>query len=273
MSAQSRITVFRGWDCPGNYVWPPFVTKIELRLRITGVSYRAASGSTQVAPRGKIPYISLDGSDPVSDSTLIVDKLTEEGVVPDINAALTPAQRAHDLALRAMLEDKLYFYHSYERWLTDDNVYTMRDHVLNAAPYPVRVVVGLLIHRGVKQALHGQGTSRLSPEEIAAFRLQIWKAFEALLVEAKRKQGAGDAPFWVLGGESPSEADMLLFAFTASVLVCTACVTLMQEHRGNSADLFDGAPDSQKVVRGLPAIMEYAHRIHGRYFPDYKRWA
>lgn len=32
------------------------------------------------------------------------------------------------------------------------------------------------------------------------------------------------------------------------------------------------APDSQKVVKGLPTVVEYAERIHDRYFPDYKRW-
>lgn len=111
MSTPSKIVLFRGWDDPGNYVWSPFVTKVELRLRVAGVAYQAASGSTQAAPRGKIPYLTLEGSQPISDSTLIVDKLVKESVVADINAAFTPAQRAHDLALRAMLEDKLYFYH------------------------------------------------------------------------------------------------------------------------------------------------------------------
>ncbi|KAK7721557.1 hypothetical protein SLS57_005237 [Botryosphaeria dothidea] len=222
MSSPSKIVLFRGWDDPGNYVWSPFVTKVELRLRVAGVAYQAASGSTQAAPRGKIPYLTLEGSQPVSDSTLIVDKLVEEGVIADINAAFTRAQRAHDLALRAMLEDKLYFYHSYERWLKDDNFYNMRDHILRTVPYPVRIIVGLLIHRGIKQTLHGQGTGRMSPEEIAAFRLQIWESFDALLQNAKRKQDDRDAPFWVVGGSSPSEADMVLFAFITSVLVCTA---------------------------------------------------
>lgn len=31
-------------------------------------------------------------------------------------------------------------------------------------------------------------------------------------------------------------------------------------------------PDSQKVVRGFPVVVEYATRIQERYFPDYERW-
>ena len=29
------------------------------------------------------------------------------------------------------------------------------------------------------------------------------------------------------------------------------------------------APETQKIVRSLPSVMDYAQRIHNRYFPDY----
>jgi len=32
------------------------------------------------------------------------------------------------------------------------------------------------------------------------------------------------------------------------------------------------APDSQRVIRGLPLLLDYAQRIHDRYFPDYIGW-
>ncbi|KAL0261091.1 hypothetical protein SLS55_004787 [Diplodia seriata] len=223
MSASPCITLCRGWDDPGNYVWSPFVTKVELRLRAAGAEYKAASGSVKSAPRGKIPYLTINETESLSDSTLIIENLTSTGVLPDINATLSPAQRTHDRALCALLEDKLYFYHSFERWI--QNYYLMRDHVLCALPYPVRVIVGLLIHRGVKNHLHGQGTGRFTAEEIAAFRRQIWEGFDDLLREAKRKHsGAADGgkPFWAMGGDGPTEADMVLFGFIVSVLICTA---------------------------------------------------
>jgi len=34
----------------------------------------------------------------------------EEGRLEDLNAKLSPTERAMDLAIRALLEDKLYFY-------------------------------------------------------------------------------------------------------------------------------------------------------------------
>jgi hypothetical protein len=31
-------------------------------------------------------------------------------------------------------------------------------------------------------------------------------------------------------------------------------------------------PDTRKVVKGFPVVVEYARRIQERYFPDYEMW-
>jgi hypothetical protein len=104
----------------------------------------------------------------------------------------------------------------------------MRSKVLSALPYPIQVAVGLLAYRNVSATLYGQGTGRFSTAEISSFRHHIWVNIDALLDDARRKQtetGAGDAMFWVLGGNGPSEADTTLFGFIATALVCTAYVS------------------------------------------------
>jgi hypothetical protein len=74
-------------------------------------------GSPFTAPRGKLPYIELQDGDSTAvptklgDTTLITRRLVEDGHLEDLNARLTPAERARDLALRALLEDRLYFFH------------------------------------------------------------------------------------------------------------------------------------------------------------------
>jgi glutathione S-transferase len=104
------LTLYRGWLEPGKHVWSPFVIKLEARLRFAGVSYTTECGSTRTAPKGKIPYLECeDGT--LGDSTLITKQLVDWGRLPDLNATLSPADKAHDHALRALLEDKLYFYH------------------------------------------------------------------------------------------------------------------------------------------------------------------
>ncbi|KAK9780082.1 putative Glutathione S-transferase [Seiridium cardinale] len=266
---QPSITIFRGWKDFGRHVWSPFVIKLEARLRFAGVKYRVDVGSPKTAPKGKIPYVECsslpvaaagagpEGKVQLSDSTLIIKALSEWDVTPDINAALSPAGRAKDMALRALLEDKLYFYHTWERWVL--NYYTMRNHVFQALPYPVRILVGMLVYRSTVATLHGQGTGRYSAEEIAGFRQEIWESVNDLLVESRTKSTSDSAgsqePFWVFGGEKPTEADATLFGFIVSVLVSTA------------------GPDSQKVVRSFPVVLDYARRIQDKYFPDYESWS
>jgi hypothetical protein len=102
----------------------------------------------------------------------------------------------------------------------------MRSYVLKALPYPMQVVLGYIIHRNTVKNLHGQGTGRFTDEEIAEFREEIWRNIDNLLKLSKSKLGAKqkDVPFWLLGGSDPSEADMTLFGFIVSVLICTAYV-------------------------------------------------
>ncbi|KAK8013819.1 hypothetical protein PG990_007115 [Apiospora arundinis] len=234
------ITVHRGWKDTGKHVWSPFVIKLEARLRFGHVAYRTAGGSPKTAPRGKIPYVEFSPSsslsqlqqvanagddDAMGDSGLITKALTERGILPDLNARLSKEDRAKDLAIRAMLEDRLCFYHAWERWI--NNYYTMRDHIFSAMPYPVRVVVGLLAFRGISATLHGQGTGRFTAEEIAAFRLEIWEAVDALLTASRdqaraRGKANSEDPFWVLGGQDATDADATVFGFVVSVLICTA---------------------------------------------------
>lgn len=32
------------------------------------------------------------------------------------------------------------------------------------------------------------------------------------------------------------------------------------------------APETQKIIRSFPSIMEYADKIHNHYFPNYEHW-
>lgn len=230
--SQPEITLCRGF--PGSSAFTPsqFVSKLEARLRFAGISYENSSDGPLRAPRGKIPFVRLTetnssgqpSGDPITlgDSTLIAEYLVEKGLADDLSAQLSTALKAQDLAIRCMLEERLYWFESYERFV--ENYYTTRSMILWWLPYPAQILVGLLAFRKMSSALDGQGTSRYTPEEIHAFRLEIWQSLDALLAESKTKR-ADEEPFWVLGGTSPTEADTTLFGFIASALMCPAYVT------------------------------------------------
>ena len=112
----AEITVFRGWLNRGQYVWSPFVTKLEARLRFGGIKYTIEAGSPRTALKGKIPYVEYrqhSGAPALymGDSALIARAFTEEGLLGDLGAALSPEKKALDMSVRALLEDKLVFYH------------------------------------------------------------------------------------------------------------------------------------------------------------------
>jgi hypothetical protein len=104
----------------------------------------------------------------------------------------------------------------------------MRPHVLGALPYPAQVIIGLLAYRKMKATLYGQGVMRYTDSEIASFRREIWESINTLLVSSKTSKRDDGKPFWVCGGEGPSEADATVFGFVVAVLVCDAYVMSLQ---------------------------------------------
>ncbi|POS75703.1 hypothetical protein DHEL01_v205899 [Diaporthe helianthi] len=269
MSPITELKAHRGWPGHGTHVWSPFVVKLEARLRFAGVPYTTGAGGPRGAPKGKIPYVEFQRPqaggggvvEQMGDSTLIAGHFVDEGILPDLNGRLSAEDRARDLATRALMEEKLCFYHTRERWL--DHYYIMRDHALSSIPWPIRVVVGQIVYRSHKAMLYGQGTLRLSDEEVRAAKTEIWDTINGVLTSVRSAQAArspGETaskkrPFWFLGGDEPTEVDTSLFGMIVSVLLATSA-----------------GPESQGIVKGYPVVVEYAERIHMTYFPDYEKW-
>ncbi|KAK0631151.1 glutathione S-transferase [Bombardia bombarda] len=260
-----NLTVYRGLAGTNRYIWSAFVTKLETRLRLAGVSYRTEAGSMSQAPRGKVPYVGYDGQGGdglMGDSTMIIKKFVKEGVLPDLNERLTAREKAVDLAIRAVCEDKLSFYLTKERWI--DNFYAMRPVALGSLPYFMQLVIGNFAYSKVVRTLYGQGTGRLLPDEVHELKLEVWENLNALLAESRNAcitstvtEGGGwdrDKPFWVLGRDEPTEADATVYGFIVSSLLC------------------DAGPDTRKMVQGFPILVDYATRVHNKYFSDYPMW-
>ncbi|KAJ5649415.1 uncharacterized protein N7484_003138 [Penicillium longicatenatum] len=254
LKSTNTVTVFRGQTEPGCYVWSPFVTKLEARLRFGKIAYRTEAGSVPNAPKGKVPYISIeddDGTTLLSDSGLITKEFIKSGKLEDLNRNLSSTQKLHDIALQALLEDKLYFYGTHEKWC--QNYYAMRDKVLGTLPWPVRVIVGNMVYNKNVRNMMGQGTGKFSEQEIAAFRIEIWDMLNATISESHAQHRGKEGPFWVWGGDAPTEADAVVYGFVVSGLTCGPA-----------------APITKGIIKGHPALVEYARRIHDTFFPDYE---
>lgn len=88
----------------------------------------------------------------------------------------------------------------------------MRDQgPLHTIPYLPRLLIGQIAYGKVMRTLHGQGTGRYSPAEIAALKLETWTALDALVENG-----------WVLGRKGPTDVDACLFGFLAASLTALA---------------------------------------------------
>ncbi|HTJ46296.1 MAG TPA: glutathione S-transferase family protein [Kofleriaceae bacterium] len=190
----------RPWGTPN---LSPFCTKLETYLRMAEVPYEAVPADFRKAPKGKIPFVALDG-ELLGDSQLIIEELEQRLGDRALDAGLPPRDHATARLLRRTLEEAYYFVGMYFRWQTDDGYAVLAPEFKRVLPAPFRIAMPM-IRRGTKKQLHKQGTGRHTREEVAAMGERDLAAFSELL---------GDRPF--LFGDRPRTVDATLYAFMES---------------------------------------------------------
>jgi glutathione S-transferase len=182
----------------------PFCTKVETYLRASKTPHTLGPANMPRAPRGKIPYIELDGTI-LTDSQLIIEELERRSQTP-LDAGLTDHQLALARMVRRTLEEGTYFIGVRMRWTEDDAWPLVSAELKHMVPAALRLALPL-IRRRVKKMLHGQGTGRRSRDEAVTLLSADWDAIARLL---------GDQPF--LLGDSMRTVDCSVFAFLDGTL-------------------------------------------------------
>ena len=97
----------------------PFCLKVEMALTHIGIEYQIVEEKDpRNSPKGKLPYIVLDGES-IADSEIILEHLdkTHNGV---LYGSLTDAEYAQGYAFTRLAEDHLYWLLVASRWLDDE---------------------------------------------------------------------------------------------------------------------------------------------------------
>jgi glutathione S-transferase len=192
----------RAWGTPN---LSPFCVKLETYLRMAEIPYKLAPMSRSQAPKGKIPYVQIDGKF-MGDSHLIIQelerRLASEGK-PTVDSGLSARDVAIARFARRALEEGFYFIGLYTRWRVDEGYAATRDEFKKFVPGFVLP----LVRRDILKKLHHQGTGRHTLEEVTAMGAADLEATAELL---------GDRPF--LLGDRPRTVDCTVYAFLEAIL-------------------------------------------------------
>lgn len=188
----------------------PFCLKLETWLRLAGIDYEVVSGNPRKAPKGKLPYVELDGR-VLADSRFILEALTKRYSVT-LDDAIEPADRAVAVAFRTMVEEGLYFAVVYFRWVDDAGWAVFGPAVERAMteagiPRVVRGQIARMARRAVVKSLQTHGVGHHSADEVEAIAVDQLRALEEWL--GRRSYCLGDAP---------TSFDASLYAMVASAL-------------------------------------------------------
>ncbi|MCB1510360.1 MAG: glutathione S-transferase family protein [Hyphomicrobiaceae bacterium] len=216
----------------------PFVTKVELLLKIAGLPYQTDTGGFGKAPKGKLPYIRDTDGTVVADSTLIRRHIEERYGV-DFDAGLSAEQKAIALAFQRLCENHLYFAVVHARWMDDAAFERGPAQFFAAMPLPLRLVLPPLVRRQVRRDLKGQGIGRHSDAEIAAMASADLAALSTQL---------GDNPYFL--GSQISGIDAVVFPFVAGTL----------------SPLFPSA--IRDAATSHDNLVSYSARMMAEWFPD-----
>lgn len=214
----------------------PFCIKLETYLRFTQTAYTTASANMMKAPKGKVPYVQIDGNF-MADSQLIIEHIESTRETP-LNQGLSEAQQAIGHMVQRTLDEAFYFIGMYLRWIPDDSFASVSSEFKKFLPKGVSFMLRFIRSR-TRKALFLQGTGRHTDDEIQNKGAADMVALARIL---------GTKPY--LLRDSPTTYDTSVYAFLEAVL---------------------GFPHDSKVKRTAVEntnLVEYRDRIRETWWKD-----
>lgn len=228
----------RIWNLPNA---SPFCMKVETYLRMTGLAYEIKPiNNPQCAPKGKLPYIQMDGIN-YPDSELIIDELKIR-YGNTLDQHLTKEQLALSLFIDHVFCEQLYWIAVYLRWKNDAGWAHVKPGYFAQLPTIPKLFVPSIVRRKMIKALDYQGTGRHSLDEVIYLGSKSIDALVEIL---------GNNPYF-LGGK-PTSVDATAFAFIANLLMSPIDDGLKQHALKNNA------------------ITAYCHRMWDEFYPDFEK--
>jgi glutathione S-transferase len=226
-----------------------YCQKLETFFRICDFKdYEVKFTSPPKAPKGKLPYIVVDNK-PVADSHFIIRYLIQNGKMRDLDAGLTPVQRAESRAWQAYAEELVYPAVGWTRFGYPENYAKLKEVAVGKAPWFVRTLVFPLIGKKVRKSLVGHGVGRHSREEVDG----LIEEFANHLAERLLSPTSAGGGFF--HGSEPTIIDCAIYGFLV-----------------NGLRMKDSNPGFTKAILAHEVLREYVARGTKLWFPEYKNF-
>ena len=215
-----------------------YVTKCEVQLKMAGLPYTGVPATPMEAPKGQIPWIE-QGDRVVADSTFI-RAFIEEAHGIDLDAGLTPVERAQAWAIERMVENQLSWCSAWFRYKDGRNFEKGPGRWFDALPAEQRDAMLNYLRTAVDTNLKAVGVGRHAPDEIVMLGVKSLSALSVIL---------GDKPF--LFGDRPTGTDATVFAILANILTPFFDCPLRRE------------------AEGYANLVAYVDRMMARFYPEF----
>ena len=161
----------------------PFVVKVDLFLRITGLEYKSVNdfGHIKQSPKHKLPFIDDRGLK-VGDSSEILQYLTNNYNLT-LDDFLSVQEKAQAALYSRALDESLYWCIVFSRWVKDDTWPIISQTFFAKMPAPIKWFLPNVIRKDVKKTLYRQGFGRHSEQELLLIADKHFSALSILLAD------------------------------------------------------------------------------------------
>jgi glutathione S-transferase len=216
----------------------PFCIKLETWLRLAEIPYRMVPcPDPRKGPKDKIPFVTI-GGETIGDSEFIIAALSERYGV-DLDKGLSAPDRAVATAFTRMLEEHLYWAAVHSRWMEPEAFAVLKKAFFGRLPPGLRQLLPVILLRGLRRTLQGQGLGRHEPAEIYRKAERDLQAVSDFLA-AK--------PFVM--GDAPRTVDASAYGILTSIIDAQVPTPL------------------QPIGRGFKNLVAYTRRMREAYFAD-----
>lgn len=190
----------------------PFCMKLETYMRMAEIPYQSysildplAAPQNRMAPKGKIPFVDMDGK-LIGDSSFII-QLLKEKYGDKIDNHLSAAEKATGLAIKCLFEDHYFWSMVYSRWFDDAVWAVTKPDFFGGLSWLLKKIVPRMRKKRMQKVLYFQGIGRNTQQEIYDQAKKALDAFAEIL---------GNKPF--IFGDRPTSFDAIAHGFLVNTM-------------------------------------------------------